>query len=135
MDTVHHIEDDCLVVHAAGPLTLVEARHIALDAIGEAKSLDVRRVLFDFSDAEVTPIPTLAERFEIVREWADAAPASFTIAIAAREELLDRDRIGQIMASRLGLQAHVFEDPVDALLWVKRNRVPRALLLDNPLYH
>ncbi|MGY3266985.1 MULTISPECIES: hypothetical protein [unclassified Lysobacter] len=135
MELARHLDDNCLIVHPIGELPLTNARAIALDAIAEARAYELQRLLLDFTDATISPLPTLAERFEIVREWADAAPEPFTLAIAAREEMLDPDRIGQIMATRLGLQTHVFEDSVDALMWVKRQRVPRSLLLENPMYH
>lgn len=135
MKVAHHLDDDCLIVHVEGVLSLVEARAISLEAIAHAREADVRRLLLDFTDAELSSAPTLTERFEIVREWAEAVPEPFTLAIAAREHVLDPDRIGLIMASRLGLQAHAFSDAVDALLWVKRHRVPQGALLQRPMVH
>lgn len=135
MNVVQHLDDDCLVVHVNGALSLGQARAIALDAISQTRGGEVRRLLLDFTDADLAAVPTLSERFEILREWADAAPAPLSLAVAAREEMLDPDRIGEIMASRLGLRAHAFNDAVDALLWVKRHRVPQDVLTRRPMYH
>ncbi|AXK72701.1 hypothetical protein DWG18_10730 [Lysobacter sp. TY2-98] len=135
MNVVQHLDDDCLIVHVDGPLSLGQARAIALDAISQTREGHVRRLLLDFTDADLAAAPTLSERFEILREWADAAPEPLSLAVAAREEMLDPDRIGEIMASRLGLRAHAFNDAVDALLWVKRHRVPQDVLMRRPMYH
>ena len=135
MNVERHLDDDCLMVLVEGALSLGEARSIALDAIRETLDADTNRLLLDFTDADIASTPTLTERFEIVREWADAAPLPYTIAIAAHEDLFDADRVGVIMAARLGLRAHAFTDAVDALMWVKRHRVPQASLLQKPMYH
>ncbi|WP_133499347.1 hypothetical protein [Cognatilysobacter terrigena] len=135
MNVERHLDDDCLVVLVEGALSLGEARSIALDAIRDTRDADTNRLLLDFTHADIASAPTLTERFEIVREWADAAPLPYTIAIAAHEELFDADRVGVIMAARLGLRAHAFTDAVDALMWVKRHRVPQASLLQKPMYH
>lgn len=135
MNVDYQHDDDCLVVRVAGTISLHDARRVALDAIAATREEHMQRLLLDFLGAEVIPLPSLTERFEIVHEWAAAAAEPFALAIVGPEEMFDPDRIGLIMASRLGLRAHVFEDAVDALLWVKRHRVVGVSLRDRPLYH
>lgn len=124
MNTDVRVDGDTFVLRVTGTATLAELRAAALDAVLACRDSGMHRLLLDLLDARVEPVPALVQRIDIVQEWAEAAPDGFSLALAAREELLHSDRAGLYVASRLGLDAHAFTDRASAERWLREPSTP-----------
>jgi hypothetical protein len=69
----------------------------------------------------VTP-PSIFGRHALAVKWAEAAGAHLHVALVAREELLDPERIGVIMAQNRGASANVFTNEAAAMAWLDSRR-------------
>lgn len=111
---------DTLILRIEGEAALADVRAAAFDAVMLCRDRGRRRLLLDFLDAVIEPTPFYVQRIDIVQEWAEAAPDDFSLALAAPEALLRPDRAGLYVASRLGLDAHVFTDRVEVDRWLRQ---------------
>jgi hypothetical protein len=69
----------------------------------------------------VTP-PSIFARHALAVKWAEAAGTQLHVALVAREELIDPDRIGVVMAQNRGVSGNVFTNEAHAIAWLDRQR-------------
>lgn len=62
--------------------------------------------------------PTIFGRHSLAVKWAEAAGPHLHVALVAREELIDPERIGVIMAQNRGVSGNVFTTEAAALSWL-----------------
>ena len=62
--------------------------------------------------------PTLAQRLEMVRLWAEAAQGRVRVAVVAPEAMLDSERVGTVAAAGFGLEGDAFTDEAAARAWL-----------------
>lgn len=65
----------------------------------------------------ITP-PTIFGRHSLAVQWAEAAGPHLHVALVAREELIDPERIGVIMAQNRGVSGNVFTQEPPAIAWL-----------------
>lgn len=63
--------------------------------------------------------PSLVDRLDMVRRWADAAEGRLRIALWTRPEFIDPERFGIVAAGKFGLSAQVFEHQACAMAWLR----------------
>lgn len=90
-------------------------RHVA-EAIAAARSSGVRRLLV-IVPADLGP-PSIAQRLEMVRLWAQAADGRVRLAVVAPPGMLDDERVGIVAALGFGLQGEAFSDEPAARAWL-----------------
>ena len=78
-------------------------------------------LVLDVRDA-VFPPPTLAQRLDMVRQWAEVAAGHLRVAMVAPPHFVDAERLGMVAAGNFGLAGQVFLEPRDALAWLHDER-------------
>ena len=64
------------------------------------------------------PQPSTFARYSLAVKWAEAAGGSLRVALIARPEIIDPQRIGVLMAQNRGVNGDVFTNESDALAWL-----------------
>ena len=67
--------------------------------------------------------PSLGDRMQLVRQWAEAAAGRLRIAVVAPPEFIDPERFGVVAAGKFGLAGQVFEDEAEAIAWLHEERL------------
>src|SRR3954463_7678096 len=99
-------------------LSLERAVLLIFDAIAYCRFHEHRRLLLNIKGLTGFRVPTLAERYWFVNEWAVAGGSKVVLAMVAPEELIDPEKIGVTMAYNAGMLANVFLDDNEALAWL-----------------
>lgn len=63
---------------------------------------------------------TVFDRYSMAVRWAEAAGTALRVALVARDEMMDPDKIGLLMAQNRGVNGDVFTDEIEALAWLDR---------------
>jgi hypothetical protein len=95
---------------------------VAVDLVAEsmrrARELDLRSILVNTSGFAITSPPSIFARHAMATKWAESAGSQLHVAMVARPELIDPDKIGVLMAQNPGVSADVFTSEVAALAWL-----------------
>ncbi|QDU30096.1 hypothetical protein ETAA8_52150 [Anatilimnocola aggregata] len=79
----------------------------------------VRRMLVNSSELSGFPPPTMMDRYEMGKLWAESeAGSGIHIALVARAELIDPKKFGALVATNRGTSNDVFTNEEDALRWL-----------------
>src|SRR5262245_48007187 len=113
------------VFRPSGKVPLREAAALITAAIRVARDKAIRQLLIVTSGWTELPSPSVSERYEFAKEWAEAAESSIRIAVVARPELIDHEKFGVTVARNRGLIADVFTSEEEALAWLLKDKEPR----------
>lgn len=64
------------------------------------------------------PPPSTFARYSLAVKWAEAAGGALRVALVARAEIIDPQKIGVLMAQNRGVNGDVFTNETDALAWL-----------------
>jgi hypothetical protein len=64
------------------------------------------------------PQPSTFARYSLAMKWAEVAGGALRVALIARPEIIDPQRIGVLMAQNRGVNGDVFTNESDALAWL-----------------
>lgn len=106
----------------AGSVTLEQAGAAVERAILAARSRGSQRLLVDACQLTGFPIPSLADRYFIVRGWAAVASGQIELSLVLQQQLIDPDRFGMVVALNSGMRADVFSSQLEALDWLLSGR-------------
>ncbi|MCB1616016.1 MAG: hypothetical protein KDI30_08385 [Pseudomonadales bacterium] len=112
------IVDDCAVLRTAGLASLEQASQKIIEAIDFARQNQLRKLMIDTLGFQAGNLPSKADRFFQIREWAYAARGEVSIALIVEEHLIDPERFGAGIAAISALKAKVFLSEVDAMQWL-----------------
>src|SRR5688572_14911497 len=101
----------------SGQVTFNEAVGIIANAISEAVSKDIQRLLVDTIKLRGFPHPTTTERYFMAEKWASQS-RGLRLAVVARPEIIDPLRFGVTVARNRGLFTNVFTSEPDAIEWL-----------------
>jgi hypothetical protein len=87
-------------------------------AMKHARALGLDSLLIDTRGFTGLTPPSIFGRHALAVQWAEAAGAHLHVAVVAREDMIDPDRIGVIMAQNRGASGNVFANEVAALAWL-----------------
>jgi len=94
----------------------------AVDMVAEAMQLAREHGLADLlaNVAGLTGFspPSVFGRYALAVKWAKAAGSGIRVAIVARPEFIDPQKIGVLMAQNRGVAGDVFSNEIDALAWL-----------------
>lgn len=94
----------------------------AVDRVAVAMSYARERGLTDLlaSTLGLTgfPPPSTFARYALAVKWAEAAGGALRVALVARPEVIDPQKIGVLMAQNRGVNGDVFTREADALAWL-----------------
>lgn len=101
-----------------GSVTLKEAIDLVSAAIAYAREQEISDLLVNISALTGFAPPSLAERYFLVEQWAFAAGGKVRLAMVARTELIDPEKIGVLIALNRGLATNIFVTEDEALDWL-----------------
>jgi len=94
----------------------------ALDMVAEAmllaRSLGLSDLLVNTTGFVGFAVPNIFARHTLAVKWAQSAGSALIVAIVARPELIDPEKIGVLMAQNRGATGDVFPTEVAALAWL-----------------
>jgi hypothetical protein len=95
---------------------------LAVQMVGEAmrhaRSLGLESLLVNTNGLTGFSPPSIFDRHALAVKWAEAVGASLRVAIVARPELIDPEKIGVVMAQNRGVSGDVFATEPAALAWL-----------------
>ena len=94
-----------------------DAVDLVTGVLRRARAEGFPHLVIDVRDAAFPP-PTLAQRLDMVRQWAEAADGRLRVAMVAPPRFMDPERFGVVAAGNFGLSGQVFLLEHDALAWL-----------------
>jgi hypothetical protein len=94
----------------------------AVDMVDEAlaycKDHEIRLLLANLTGLSGFDPPSMVQRFQFATQWAATAGGRVCLALVARPEWVDAERIGVTMANNRGLRTDVFTDEAPGVKWI-----------------
>ena len=97
---------------------LSEEVAVVTKAISDCEASGGERLLVDIRELTGFPSPTVAERYDLVTEWARASAGRVRMAMVARPEMIDPEMIGITIARNRFFHTEIFVDEQSALEWL-----------------
>jgi hypothetical protein len=110
------------VYRASGRMRFQQAIVVGKTAIEAARRQGMRKLLLVTSALEGVEPPSVGDRAFMAREWAGAAGRAMHVAVVARAELIDPEKVAVMMVRNFGASMDVFVDEADALAWLEQFR-------------
>jgi hypothetical protein len=101
-----------------GVMTFDQAIQIVAEAMRHARSIELAELLVNTSGLAGFANPDVFERYSLASKWAESAGAALTVAVVARAELIDPQKIGVLMAQNRGVTGDVFTTEAAAIAWL-----------------
>ena len=102
----------------AGVMTFEQAVEIVGEAMKHARSLELEDLLVNTSGLSGFPMPDVFARYALANKWAESAGAGLRVAMVARADLIDREKIGVLMAQNRGVSGDAFTTEAAAIAWL-----------------
>jgi hypothetical protein len=83
-----------------------------------SRSLELADLLVNTAGLVGFPHPDVFARYQLASKWAESAGAALKVAIVARPELIDPQKIGVLMAQNRGVTGDVFTNEAAAIAWL-----------------
>lgn len=121
MDMQEELEtvDGVAVFRPTGEVSFEEAVQLVATAIMHARDRRTRKLMAVVSGLNGFEPPSLGQRYWMANEWALAADGALGLAVVARPEHIDPQRVGILLAEQAGFTAKAFESEEEALTWLK----------------
>ena len=94
------------------------AVEMVAEAMRLARSLGLSELLVNSTGVTGFPAPSIFARHALAVRWAESAGSGLTVAMVARPELIDPEKIGVLMAQNRGASGDVFATEAAALAWL-----------------
>jgi hypothetical protein len=101
-----------------GEVTPADVVALVSQAIQFCRQKKIPRLLADVSGLTGFLPPLTHERYWAVREWAGEAAGALVLAVVAREEMIDPQRFGVLVARNAGLRSFVSSSECEARSWL-----------------
>ncbi|HEU5137258.1 MAG TPA: hypothetical protein VFU13_19065 [Steroidobacteraceae bacterium] len=101
-----------------GVMTFDQAVEIVGEGMRHARSLELVDLLVNTGGLTGFPPPDVFARYSLALKWAQSAGASLRVALVARAELIDPEKIGLLMAQNRGVAGDVFTSEAAAVAWL-----------------
>lgn len=120
MKTLEHFEQAGTrgYYRPVGEMTLEQAVDRIADALLQARALGLTELLVNSLGLSGYEPPSVFGRHAVAVRWAEAGAGVLRLAVVARPEFIDPDRIGVVMAHNRGLDANVFLTEAEAIRWL-----------------
>lgn len=103
-----------------GNFNFPEAVQAVARTIAQARDEGIGKLLVVGTQVSGFDPPSIAERHQMVREWADVAEGRVIMAIVMHGEFIDPERFGVVAARNFGFSMNVFESESEAIAWLKQ---------------
>ena len=101
-----------------GQVSFEQAVDMIADGIRAARELGLADMLANTTGLSGFTPPSVFARHSMALKWAQSAGASMRVALVARPELIDPQRIGVLMYQNRGGNGDVFTNETEALAWL-----------------
>jgi hypothetical protein len=101
-----------------GKVTFERAVEMVAEAMALARSLGLADLLVNTWGLSGFAPPSIFARHALAVKWAEAAGSGLHVAMVARAELIDPEKIGVLMAQNRGVSGDVFTTEVAAIAWL-----------------
>ena len=101
-----------------GAVSFEQAVEIVAEAMRHARSLELVDLLVNTSGLSGFSAPDVFARYSLANRWAESAGAQLRVALVARAELIDPQKIGVLMAQNRGVTGDVFSTESAAISWL-----------------
>lgn len=101
-----------------GKASFEQAVDMVAMAMKKARELELASLLVNTSGLTGLSPPSIFARHALAVKWAESAGAHLHVAMVARPELIDPEKIGVLMARNRGVSGDVFTNEVAALAWL-----------------
>jgi hypothetical protein len=99
-------------------VTFEQAIDLVAAAMSHARSLGLTDVLVNTTGLAGFAPPSVFARYAMSTRWAQTAGSSLRVAMVARPEIIDPQKIGVLMMQNRGGLVDVFVSESDALAWL-----------------
>ena len=110
--------DGFAVLRPVGTLNLPQAVQVVARAIAQARDEGIGKLLVVGTQISGFDPPSIAERHQMVRKWADVAQGRVVMAFVMPAVFIDPERFAMVAARNFGLVADVFESESEAVAWL-----------------
>src|SRR5262245_36202593 len=101
-----------------GQVSFEQAVDMIADGIRTARELGLTDMIANTTGLSGFTPPSVFARHAMATKWAQSAGASMRVALVARPELIDPQRIGVLMLQNRGGNGEVFTSETEALAWL-----------------
>jgi len=101
-----------------GMVSFEQAIEIVAEGMRHARSLELADLLVNTTGLAGFPAPDVFARYSLASKWAESAGASMRVALVARPDLIDPQKIGVLMAQNRGVNGDVFPTESAAIAWL-----------------
>ena len=108
----------------AGEVNFEQAVDMVAQAMRHARALGLADLLADTTRLTGFPPPSVFARYAMATKWAENTGPSLRVAMVARAEVVDPQKIGVLMMQNRGGNGDVFTNETDALAWLDAGRAP-----------
>ena len=118
------LEEGRGVYRPVGAVSFNEAVALVRAAIAATRAAtQIRGPPGRYDDADrVLPSPDTLQRFLAAVQWADEAGGTVCLALVAREEMIDPEKFGVMVATNRGLVCNIFTTEAEARAWLDAQR-------------
>jgi hypothetical protein len=102
----------------SGKVSFEQATELVAQAIRHARSLGLASLLVNTQGFTGIAVPSIFARHQLALKFAESAGSKLHVAMVARTELIDPQKIGVIMGQNRGLSNDVFTSESEAILWL-----------------
>jgi len=102
----------------AGKVSFEQAVEIVAVSMRYARDQGLQSLMVNTNGFSGLTPPSIFARHHLAVKWAEGAGAHLHVAIVARPELVDPEKIGVIMAQNRGVSGDVFQTEAAALSWL-----------------
>jgi hypothetical protein len=101
-----------------GTVTFERAVDMVAEAMRFARKLGLNDLMVNTTGFTGFGSPSIFARHALAVKWAESAGASLIVAVVARPELIDPEKIGVLMMQNRGASGDVFSSEAAALAWL-----------------
>ena len=101
-----------------GIVTFERAVDLVAEAMRHARALGLHDLLVNTTGFTGFAAPSIFARHALAVKWAESAGSGLIVAMVARAELIDPEKIGVLMAQNRGVSGDVFHTETAALAWL-----------------
>ena len=101
-----------------GEMSFEQAVQVVGEAMRHARSLELADLLVNTSGLTGFPTPDVFARYSLASKWAESAGTGLRVALVARAEIIDPQKIGVLMAQNRGVTGDVFTTEAAAIAWL-----------------
>jgi len=109
-----------------------QAVEMVAAAMRKARALGLTDLLVNTKGLVGFGHPSIFARHHLAVEWARSAGASLRVAVIARPDIIDPQKIGALMAQNRGVAGDVFTNEAEGLAWLDSHLANTAMTVTAP---